>query len=151
MVNIGLGISKVEVSCKGPGFESRTPCTCDTSSCVDARCLVFVLCTVAFEDVIPADAPPSYRGQAIKYSYKLIIGAQMLEHPTKLLRIPFRVLVLHGMNDVSVYMDTEEVQPSNPFLKQEQNENNLLDIAMQVLATITARKAPPHQNEVGGS
>lgn len=46
------------------------------------------------------------------------------------------------MNDVSVYMDTEEVQPSNPFLKQEQNENNLLDIAMQVLATITARKAP---------
>lgn len=75
---------------------SSTPCTCDTSSCVDARCLVFVLCTVAFEDVIPADAPPSYRGQAIKYSYKLIIGAQMLEHPTKLLRIPFRVLVLHG-------------------------------------------------------
>lgn len=75
---------------------SSTQCTCNTSSCVDARCLVFVLCTVAFEDVIPADAPPSYRGQAIKYSYKLIIGAQMLEHPTKLLRIPFRVLVLHG-------------------------------------------------------
>lgn len=100
----------------------------------------------AFEDVIPADAPPSYRGQAIKYSYKLIIGAQMLEHPTKLLRIPFRVLVLHGMNDVSVYMDGEEVQPSNPFLKQEQSENNLLDIAMQVLATITARKAPHFYN-----
>ena len=46
------------------------------------------------------------------------------------------------MNDVSVYMDGEEVQPSNPFLKQNQHENNLLDIAMQVLATITARKAP---------
>ena len=65
--------------------------------------LFLFLPSVAFEDVIPSDAPPSYRGQAIKYSYKLIIGAQMLEHPTKLLRLPFRVLVLHGniLNKIS--------------------------------------------------
>ncbi|XP_048735438.2 RAB6A-GEF complex partner protein 2-like isoform X2 [Ostrea edulis] len=55
----------------------------------------------AFEDVIPADAPPSYRGQAIKYSYKLTIGAQMLDHPTKLLRLPFRVLVLHDFYNIT--------------------------------------------------
>ncbi|OWF54079.1 RAB6A-GEF complex partner protein 2-like [Mizuhopecten yessoensis] len=99
-----------------------------------------------FEDTIPSDAPPSYRGQAVKYSYKLTIGTQKFDHPTKLLRIPFRVLVLHGLNDISVYTEGEEVTPSNPFLKPQQTENSLLDIALQVLATITARKSPHSYN-----
>lgn len=61
------------------------------------------LCTIVilffsdyYEDTIPTDAPPSFRGQAVKYSYKVIIGTQRLDKSTKLLRVPFRVLVLYG-------------------------------------------------------
>ena len=49
-----------------------------------------------YKEMIPSDAPPSFRGQAVKYSYKITIGTQRLNHPTKLLRVPFRVLVLYG-------------------------------------------------------
>ena len=38
-------------------------------------------------------------------------------------------------------MDADEVTPTNPFLQQ-QKENTVLDIALQILATVTARKAP---------
>lgn len=99
-----------------------------------------------YEDVIPSDAPPSYRGQSVKYSYKLTVGTQRMGHPTKLLRLPFRVLVLYGLYDISVYTEGEDVAPSNPFLKQQESGHNLLDIAMSVLATITTRKAPHSYN-----
>lgn len=105
--------------------------------------------TYTYRETIPADSPPSFRGQAVKYSYKLTIGTQRLNHPTKLVRLPFRVLVLYGMNDISVYMDSDEVQPSNPFL-QPQKENSVLDIALQILATVTARKAPHSYNITNG-
>ena len=57
---------------------------------------VYFCVSVVFQDTIPTDAPPSFRGQAVKYSYKIIVGTQRFEHPTKLLRIPFRVMVLYG-------------------------------------------------------
>lgn len=101
--------------------------------------------TYTYKETIPSDAPPSFRGQAVKYSYKITIGTQRLNHPTKLLRVPFRVLVLYGLNDLSVYMDADEVTPTNPFLQQ-QKENSVLDIALQILATVTARKAPHSYN-----
>ena len=50
--------------------------------------------------------------------------------------------VLQGMNDLSVYNETEEIRPSNPFLHNQRKENSVLDIALQVMATVTARKAP---------
>lgn len=99
-----------------------------------------------FVDAIPTDAPPSFRGQAVKYSYKVIIGTQRLGAPTKLLRIPFRVMVMPGMNDLSVYNEAEEIRPSNPFLNNQRKENSVLDIALQVMATVTARKAPHSYN-----
>ncbi|ESP03322.1 hypothetical protein LOTGIDRAFT_199337 [Lottia gigantea] len=102
--------------------------------------------TFRYEDCIPTDSPPSYRGQAVKYSYKIIIGTQRFQQPTKLLRIPFRVLVLYGLNDLSVYNEGEEVAPSNPFLRPKQKENAVLDIATQVMATVTARKSPHSYN-----
>lgn len=100
----------------------------------------------AFEDAIPTDAPPSFRGQAVKYSYKVIIGTQRPGATTKLLRIPFRVMVMPGMNDISVYNETEEIRPSNPFLHNQSKDNTVLDIALQVMATVTARKAPHSYN-----
>lgn len=101
--------------------------------------------TYTYRETIPTDAPPTFRGQAVKYSYKLTLGTQRLNHPTKLIRIPFRVLVLHGLNDISVYMDSDEVQPSNPFLKPRQ-ENSVLDIALSILGTVTARNGPHSYN-----
>ncbi|KAK7116156.1 RAB6A-GEF complex partner protein 2-like [Littorina saxatilis] len=99
-----------------------------------------------YQEAIPTEAPPSFRGQAVKYSYKVIIGTQRLDTATKLLRIPFRVMVMPGMNDLSVYNEGEEIRPSNPFLHNQRKENSVLDIALQVMATVTARKAPHSYN-----
>ncbi|RXN21557.1 RAB6A-GEF complex partner 2-like isoform X2 [Labeo rohita] len=51
--------------------------------------------TYSYSEVVPTDGPPSFRGQAVKYVYKLTIGCQRVNSPIKLLRVPFRVLVLH--------------------------------------------------------
>lgn len=60
---------------------------------------MFIYSTDEYKDVIPADSPPSYRGQAIKYSYKITIGTQRLNQRTELLRIPIRVMVLFGESE----------------------------------------------------
>ena len=49
-----------------------------------------------YEDSVPFDSPPSYRGLAIKYCYKVTVGAGRLQSSTKLLRLPVRILVLEG-------------------------------------------------------
>jgi len=46
-----------------------------------------------------------------------------------------------GLNDLSVYVDKEEVEPSNPFLLRK-NEDTVLDIALHILETVTSRKGP---------
>lgn len=55
-----------------------------------------LLWTDIYRETIPSDAPPSYRGQAVKYSYKITIGTQRVNTVIKLLRVPFRVLSLSG-------------------------------------------------------
>lgn len=52
--------------------------------------------TDSYSEVVPIDGPPSFRGQSVKYVYKLTIGCQRVNSPIKLLRVPFRVLVLQG-------------------------------------------------------
>lgn len=52
--------------------------------------------TVLYKETISCDAPPTYRGQLVKYAYKITIGTQKLGAPTKLLRVPLRVIVLQG-------------------------------------------------------
>ncbi|XP_013390903.1 RAB6A-GEF complex partner protein 2-like [Lingula anatina] len=98
--------------------------------------------TYLYKEGIPKDVPPSFKGQSVKYSYKLTIGTQKLECPARLLRVPFRVLVLYGLNDLNVYASGEEVTPSNPFLEQRPPENTLLEVALQVLSTVTAKRSP---------
>ncbi|RUS80875.1 hypothetical protein EGW08_011346 [Elysia chlorotica] len=92
--------------------------------------------TYQYEEVIPTDAPPSFRGQAVKYSYKVIVGTQRLEKTTKMVRVPFRVLVLFGLNDISVYNETEEIAPSNPFLNNSRKENSVLDVGLQEVISL---------------
>ncbi|CAG12814.1 unnamed protein product, partial [Tetraodon nigroviridis] len=57
--------------------------------------------TYSYSEIVPIDGPPSFRGQAVKYVYKLTIGCQRVNSPIKLLRVPFRVLVLQDMFNIT--------------------------------------------------
>lgn len=50
----------------------------------------------SYSEVLPTEGPPSFRGQSVKYVYKLAIGCQRVNSPITLLRVPLRVLVLTG-------------------------------------------------------
>lgn len=50
----------------------------------------------SYSEVLPTEGPPSFRGQSVKYVYKLTIGCQRVNSPITLLRVPLRVLVLTG-------------------------------------------------------
>lgn len=100
--------------------------------------------TYSYSEVVPVDGPPSFRGQAVKYVYKLTIGCQRVNSPIKLLRVPFRVLVLQGMPEPPFTPD-EEVSPSNPFLEEEEvsrRDARPLERALDMLMVTTSRRCP---------
>ncbi|XP_013775730.1 RAB6A-GEF complex partner protein 2-like [Limulus polyphemus] len=103
--------------------------------------------TYIYKEIIPSNAPPSYRGQNVKYVYKVTIGTQRVNAVIKLLRIPLKVLVFPGLPDVHFQSAGEEVQvaPSNPFLEVEKKES-YLELVLQVLENITARRKPSVYN-----
>ncbi|KAM8881356.1 RAB6A-GEF complex partner protein 2 [Synchiropus picturatus] len=108
--------------------------------------------TYSYSEVVPVDGPPSFRGQAVKYVYKLTIGCQRVNSPIKLLRVPFRVLVLHGMPEPPFTPD-EEVSPSNPFLEEEEasrRDARPLDRALDMLMVTTSRRCPHMFNIANG-
>ncbi|XP_062984444.1 RAB6A-GEF complex partner protein 2 [Elgaria multicarinata webbii] len=100
--------------------------------------------TYSYCETLPVDGPPSFRGQAVKYVYKLTIGCQRVNSPIKLLRVPFRVLVLHGLKDYQLPQD-EAVSPSNPFLEEEEGcvkkDSRLADLATELLMVATSRRS----------
>ncbi len=51
----------------------------------------------SYSETISTHVPPTFRGNYVKYSYKLTIGTQRVNCPTSLIRVPFRVLVIPGM------------------------------------------------------
>lgn len=87
---------------------------------------------------MPIEAPPSYRGTAVKYSYKITIATQKVGSHIKMVRIPFRVLPISpiiNMQDLAVLCGnetTEELQPTNPFSEERKIETPL-SMALQVL------------------
>ncbi|KAK9877476.1 hypothetical protein WA026_018585 [Henosepilachna vigintioctopunctata] len=101
--------------------------------------------TYIYKEKIPNDSPPSFRGQLVKYCYKITVGTQRVNNPVKLLKVPLRVLPLIevSMSDVGEICNetTEELTPTNPFLEVRQNENPL-NLALQTLQNITARRNP---------
>lgn len=50
-----------------------------------------------YEEVLPFDLPSSFRGQAVKYSYKIKIGLQRVGSPIKMLHLPFRLMTMQCM------------------------------------------------------
>ncbi|KAG7251903.1 hypothetical protein CRUP_031366, partial [Coryphaenoides rupestris] len=99
--------------------------------------------TYSYSEMVPVDGPPSFRGQAVKYVYKLTIGCQRVNSPIKLLRVPFRVLVLQGLPEPPFPQD-EEVSPSNPFLEEEEashRDGRPLERALDTMVN-TSRRCP---------
>ncbi|XP_042306106.1 RAB6A-GEF complex partner protein 2 [Sceloporus undulatus] len=104
--------------------------------------------TYSYCETLPMDGPPSFRGQAVKYVYKLTIGCQRVNSPIKLLRVPFRVLVLHGLKDYQFPQEADAVAtvaPSNPFLDEEEGAakkgSQLADLATELLMAATSRRS----------
>ncbi|XP_076068767.1 RAB6A-GEF complex partner protein 2 isoform X2 [Oratosquilla oratoria] len=85
-----------------------------------------------YRETLPCEAPPSYRGQLVKYAYKITIGTQRLGAPIKLLRVPLRVVVLQGLSDACLYSESGELAPSNPFL-QNQHKESPMETALQII------------------
>ncbi|CAL4074503.1 unnamed protein product, partial [Meganyctiphanes norvegica] len=92
-----------------------------------------------YKETTLCDAPPTYRGQLVKYAYKITIGTQKLGAPTKLLRVPLRVIVLQGLSDACVYSESSELAPSNPFLHTTQRDTPR-STALQIIQNISTRK-----------
>lgn len=114
------------------------------------------LSIVSYKENIPYDLPPSFRGQLIKYNYKLTIGVQKLNCPTKLLRIPIRVVAIKDFhkhlnryksenssdNDSNSRINEIEITKENPFLIVDKNKEENLEFILEVLQDLTAKKAP---------
>lgn len=45
-----------------------------------------------YESIVPATVPPSYRGESISYTHKVVVGTQRVSGEVKIVRLPFRVL-----------------------------------------------------------
>ncbi|XP_003703058.1 RAB6A-GEF complex partner protein 2 isoform X1 [Megachile rotundata] len=105
--------------------------------------------TYIYREIIPSDAPPSYRGHAVKYSYKITVGTQRVNTAIKLLRVPFRVLSLSELPEVTACNDSVDLSPNNPFMETQHRETSL-DVALQTLQNLTARRSPNFYNITNG-
>jgi len=117
--------------------------------CCDLRLSPGESKTYIYRETIPSDAPPSYRGQAVKYSYKITIGTQRVNTVIKLLRVPFRVLSLSELPEITACNDSVDLSPNNPFMET-QHRDTPLDIALQTLQNLTARRSPNFYNVTNG-
>ncbi|KAJ2953398.1 hypothetical protein O0L34_g988 [Tuta absoluta] len=103
--------------------------------------------TFWYRESLPIEAPPSYRGTSVKYSYKITIATQKVGSHIKMVRIPFRVLPISpimNMQDLAALCGnetTDELQPTNPF-SEERKVETPLTMALQVLQNLTARRSP---------
>lgn len=107
-----------------------------------------------YSDVLPSEVPPSYKGQHIKFSYKICIGVGRVGQPLCIIRLPFRLFELKGIfksikRNSSVQQDSDgptlspkkEQSDTNPFLEEDLLESySLLDAAMDTLTTLTVKR-----------
>ncbi|EFX88834.1 hypothetical protein DAPPUDRAFT_221054 [Daphnia pulex] len=94
-----------------------------------------------YEETIPSNLPPSFRGQAIKYSYKLKIGLQRVGASVKLLHVPLRLMTWQNLGLHSCH-DEQEIVVSNPFLKTNISMNSELDDPLESMQLLTSRRSP---------
>ncbi|CAB4069139.1 RGP1 [Lepeophtheirus salmonis] len=92
-----LGWASVQIHCS---------CTLSDVSSSDENQEVFM-----YEEQIPQNSnqfPPSYLGQGIKYSYKLIVGTQRVNSNIKMIKIPFRVIKSIAPQNMSCFEESRD-------------------------------------------
>ncbi|KAH0503816.1 RAB6A-GEF complex partner protein 2 [Microtus ochrogaster] len=118
-----LAWASAQIHCQFHASESRVALPPPDSSQPDVQPdsqTVFLPHRDSYSEVLPTEGPPSFRGQSVKYVYKLTIGCQRVNSPITLLRVPLRVLVLTGLQDVHFPQD-EAVAPTSPFLEEDES------------------------------
>ncbi|CAF0880666.1 unnamed protein product [Adineta steineri] len=105
--------------------------------------------TFNYQETISTHVPPTFRGNYVKYSYKLTIGTQRVNCPTTLIRVPFRVLVIPDL-DKYIRQDKAAIASSqpgtkvdNPFVCPSRTEIDSLTTALDALQILSCRT---HQN-----
>lgn len=75
-----------------------------------------------FNEFVPRDGPPTYRGHDIRYFYKITIATQRVKSKVQTLTVPIRVLpipLIARQDELPVTVETnEELAPTNPFLEK---------------------------------
>ncbi|KAM7361744.1 RAB6A-GEF complex partner protein 2 isoform 2-T2 [Cochliomyia hominivorax] len=97
-----------------------------------------------FNEIVPRDGPPTYRGHDIKYFYKLTIATQRVKSKVQTLTVPIRVLpipLIARPDEMPITEETnDELAPTNPFL--EKKHITELEMSWHHLKNVTARRAP---------
>jgi len=103
--------------------------------------------TFSYTETIPHSASPTYRGTAVKYSYKVTIGTQRLNCQTSMLRVPIRVLSIAGCRTDTVPCDREDrLGPTSPFLEEDCGGESPADLIMQSIQDITSKRRSSYFN-----
>lgn len=97
-----------------------------------------------YRETIPSSVPPSYKGQAVRYAYKVTIGTQRVNALTRLLRIPIKVFVVEGLME-ALKERLAKAAPSNPFLPTASRQS-VLEVAVDFLEDLTSRRRPSYYN-----
>lgn len=104
--------------------------------------------TFRYTEFIPHQSPPTYRGNAVKYSYKLTIGAQRVTSKISMIRIPFRVMSVDGYcpDTNEDREDSDRLGPANPFLEDIRTKESPADIIMQTVQDLTSKRSVNYFN-----
>lgn len=106
--------------------------------------------TYYYREHVPSNCPPTYRGIDIKYYYKVSIATQRVNSRVQLLQVPIRVLPLLQIEDsksealppIRDDITNEELSPTNPFLDNDRKVVSKIELALENLQNITARRRP---------
>ena len=106
--------------------------------------------TFEFSDLIPGDAPPSYRGKNVKFCYNLLIGTQRLNAAVKVVKVPVRVLAV-DRNPAQFEAVLERLNrpptkhaKNSPFLSVDENGVNEeeANLVADAINNMTLRRKP---------
>ncbi|XP_003743375.1 RAB6A-GEF complex partner protein 2 [Galendromus occidentalis] len=97
-----------------------------------------------YTERLPQFLPPSFNGQMVRYNHKISIGTQKMNAPSKLMKIPLKVIQINDF----VYPERDNQDENlNPFLAP---KPSLVDCAMEYLEDLTAPRQPSYFNITQG-
>jgi hypothetical protein len=107
--------------------------------------------TYYYREQVPENCPPTFKGNDIKYYYKVTIATQRVNSRVQFLHVPIRILPLLQIEDkvdqvpvppCDEIITNEELTPTNPFLENDRKVVSKIEIALEHLQNITARRRP---------